>query len=415
MASIRKCTSTTGKAFFRVEWSIYDKDGKRKRESRVFDRMADAKGHALLVETEIERRGVGDADKQTFRVFADRVLDLWRGQDRLAETTLRAYAHHLDILCRQIGHIKLAKLSPLHVDEALVALRKNGGLTNGRTAAVLKKAGKPLPPRPLQPQTLLHAYRGGSLVMQQARRWKLISSNPFSEVTPPRVPKKKIVVMSEDEAVLIYAQAVKAHDSGRLPGIDLAVALLLTTGIRRSELLGLAFDAIDLDKRTISIFRTNVAIEGGQALLRDGRTKSETSTRVLSFSPELTPLIRRHKTFILQAALQWGKAYKREPMLLFCDIDGSPLVPGQMSSRLRHLHNLAGVKGKQPAHAFRHGMASQLVADGVDIRTVADRLGHSTVAFTLSRYVHSVSGKDEEAAALLGTQFRRLQSKANKQ
>ena len=47
-----------------------------------------------------------------------------------------------------------------------------------------------------------------------------------------------------------------------------------------------------------------------------------------------------------------------------------------------------------PTHCFRHGMASRMVADGVDIKTVADRLGHATTAFTLSTYVHSVAGKD---------------------
>ncbi len=94
--------------------------------------------------------------------------------------------------------------------------------------------------------------------------------------------------MTEEEAIRVYRQAVIASDSGKHPGLDLATALLLTCGIRRSELLGLAFDAFELDAGTVSIFRTVITGEKGEPILRDHRTKSETSFRTISIRPNLS-------------------------------------------------------------------------------------------------------------------------------
>ena len=66
-----------------------------------------------------------------------------------------------------------------------------------------------------------------------------------------------------------------------------------------------------------------------------------------------------------------------------------------------------------PTHGFRHGMASQLVAGNVNIRQVADRMGHSTTWFTMQRYAHPVEGGDEAAAAALGGHLQTIMRKAD--
>ena len=92
----------------------------------------------------------------------------------------------------------------------------------------------------------------------------------------------------------------------------------------------------------------------------------------------------------------------------------TPLVKDGVTIRLRQLQRQARVTGVAPTHGFRHGMASQMVADGVDIRTIADRMGHATTSFTLSTYVHSIEGKDRTAADRLGAQFRSMKDQADK-
>ncbi|WP_245481024.1 site-specific integrase [Mesorhizobium sp. M1E.F.Ca.ET.041.01.1.1] len=220
--------------------------------------------------------------------------------------------------------------------------------------------------------------------------------------------------MTEEQAVRVYQAAVRADDSGKHPGMALLVALLMVCGMRRSEILGLAFDAVDLDAETISIFRTVVAGEKGEPILRDERAKSETSIRTISIPPEFLTLIRKHRTVINEMILAWGKGYQREPLLLFPTFGGAPLPPGVLTIRLRQLHRQAGVQGVAPTHGFRHGMASAMVASGIDIKTISERLGHSTTSFTLATYVHAVKGRDKAAADQLGKQFSAMKAAADK-
>ncbi|MDW9896338.1 tyrosine-type recombinase/integrase [Sinorhizobium medicae] len=410
MASVRRHVSASGKVSFQAVWNLVTKDGRRKRMSKSFAKQSDARAHAAKMEAECEKRGVGDAERQTFDQFKDRVLKHWELRGKLEETTLAGYRHNLGMLAREIGHIELGKLNALHIDEALTASKAAGGAS--RKPA---KEGEKRNTRPLSDRTLLHIYRVGSTAMEQARKWKLVSANPFKDVEAPRPRKKKIVIMNEEQAAQVYRRAVIAHESGKHPGMDLLVGLLFTTGIRRSEILGLAFDAIDLDACTISIFRTVVAGEKGAAVLRDHRTKSETSERVISFPPELVPMVKRHRQWVSEAAMKWGrKNYRTEPLLLFPTFGGEPLTPVTLSTRLRQLHRQAKVVGVMPTHGFRHGMASHLIADGTDVKTVADRLGHATVAFTLATYVHTVDGRDRAAAQQLGAKFGALREAAEK-
>lgn len=400
MASVRRQVSSTGTTYFQAVWSLTGRDGTTKRQTKSFTRQAEAKAYAAKMEAECEKRGIGDAEKQTFAAFSERLLAYWQARGELAETSLIGYRRNLGLLCREIGHIQIGKLSALHIDEALAVLKVNGGA--GRKQA---KEGVPRGTRPLADRTLLHLYRIGSNAMEQARRWKLVASNPFKDVKAPSPGKSKIRIMTEAEAVSVYQAAARADDSGKHPGMTLLVALLMVCGMRRSEILGLAFDAIDLNAETISIFRTVVAGEKGEPILRDDRAKSETSIRTISIPSEFVPMVRKHRTVINEMMLAWGKGYQREPLLLFPTFGGAPLPPGVLTIRLRQLHRQSGVKGVAPTHGFRHGMASAMVAGGIDIRTVSERLGHSTTSFTLQTYVHAVKGRDKAAADQLGKQF----------
>jgi integrase len=396
--------------FYQAIWSLYDKNGKRKRQTKAFARQSDAKAHAAKMEAECERRGVGDVNKQTFASFKERVLNFWETRGKLSETSLIGYRRNLDALAREIGHIQLSKLSALHIDEALAALKTSGGASRKPP-----REGAQRDTRPLADRTLLHIYRIGSTSMQQAVRWKLVSTNPFKEVDAPKPAKKKIKIMTEAEAIKVYRCAVLASETGKHPGMDLLVALLLTCGIRRSEVLGLAFDAINLDTGTINIFRTVVAGTKGEPILRDHRAKSEASIRTISLPAEIIPMVRRQRQWITEMMLRWGRqTYRADPLLLFPTFGGEPLPPGLLTIRLRQLQRQAKVTGVAPTHGFRHGMASQMVADGVDIRTIADRMGHATTSFTLSTYVHSIDGKDRAAADRLGEQFRSMKDQADK-
>jgi integrase len=180
----------------------------------------------------------------------------------------------------------------------------------------------------------------------------------------------------------------------------LAVGLLLVTGCRRSELLGLALDAVDLDTGVVEIRRAVVDI-GGRPHLRE-TVKSRSSHRQVSLPAGLIEQLRSRRTHLTERALALGPQYQRNPFLLFPANDGSPLRPEALSDRLRVLMRHAGVHGAQPTHGWRHTAATLLFGSGADAKTVQNRLGHSTPAITLQLYVHPLHERDQAAADYLG-------------
>ncbi|MGO7418172.1 hypothetical protein ACCS64_38320, partial [Rhizobium ruizarguesonis] len=67
-------------------------------------------------------------------------------------------------------------------------------------------------------------------------------------------------------------------------------------------------------------------------------------------------MLKRHKATIGAMALEWGKGYSREPLLLFPTFGGGPLNPGTLTTRMREFQRLAKVTWVMPTHGYRHGM-----------------------------------------------------------
>ena len=242
--------------------------------------------------------------------------------------------------------------------------------------------------------SVLHVHGSVHCALEQARKWKLIRENPARDARPPAVGRNT-------------PKAFTAEEVGRL--LDAApdretytvLSTLLITGVRRSELLAMATDAIDFEKGTLTIKR--VVLDVGHVTTLREVTKSASSARTLSIPPQLVELLREQRTRVLETALAWGKGYRREPMFLFCRPDGEPLSPSVLTTRLRKLMRRAGITGRPPSHGWRHTAATLLIDSGANIKTVQTRLGHATAAFTLQTYVHPVDDRDEAAGEHLAT------------
>jgi integrase len=241
----------------------------------------------------------------------------------------------------------------------------------------------------------MHVHRVLHTAFGQARKWKLISHNPASDATAPTVPFRQArgYTAAEIDRLLNAAR----ND----PEVTAMLALLLTTGIRRSELLGLALDAIDLETGTVSVRRAVTEVRS-KAVLRE-IPKSKSAWRTLSIPPGVIALLRAQKARVLELALQWGAEYSREPMFLFPGLAGVPMRPMAVTERLRQLCRRAGIAGVQPVHGWRHATASLLIASGTDVKTTQARLGHSTPTITLQLYTDVVDERDRAAGERLAS------------
>jgi integrase len=183
------------------------------------------------------------------------------------------------------------------------------------------------------------------------------------------------------------------------PAAARALALLLTTGLRRSELLGLTLDALDLEAATLTVQRT--VTETRTAVVVREITKTKSSRRTLAIPAAVVTLLRAQKARVLEQALAWGSEYASGPRFLFPVIGGAPMRPLNLTARLRRLLRRAGIKGVQPVHGWRHATATLLIAGGADVKTTQSRLGHSSPTITLALYTDKVDERDRAAGEAL--------------
>jgi integrase len=129
--------------------------------------------------------------------------------------------------------------------------------------------------------------------------------------------------------------------------------------------------------------------------------KTRHGRRLVSIGEQTLALLQQQRARVAEMALQLGRDYDRKLDLIFPGPGGAPLRPSYLSGRLAAVRDRLGLpKDIQPCHGWRHSHATELVGGGLDPAAVSKRLGHSTVAFTLDRYVHPNREKDRQAAEI---------------
>lgn len=283
----------------------------------------------------------------------------------------RAYKTFARHLTRELGHVKLADLSPAHVAAAQTAL-----LDRGRADG----AG-------LSPTTV----RGCMVLLRQALdaavEWRRMSWNPARRVKAPAAAASPMKVWSPEETRAFLA----AVEGERYRAVFWVLA---TTGMRRGEALGLRWGDVDLDTAKVSV-RQTVTRPGGQLII--GEPKSERSRRTITIDPATMGQLRRQRVAQAEERLAWGGAYS-DLDLVFAREDGSPVIPEYINRVMRRVSVAAGLPLIR-VHDLRHGYATAALRARVNPRTVADRLGHARVNVTLDTYSH-VLPEVEEAEAV---------------
>jgi site-specific recombinase XerD len=120
--------------------------------------------------------------------------------------------------------------------------------------------------------------------------------------------------------------------------------------------------------------------------------------RKVEMPPSLPALLEAHRLRQDKFRRQFGASYRSDLDLIFANPDGTPLMPNSVSSTVARLCRKLGLPKGASLHVLRHSHASLLLADGVDLATIAARLGHSSVRTTADIYSHAIRGKDHAAA-----------------
>jgi integrase len=219
----------------------------------------------------------------------------------------------------------------------------------------------------------------------------LVASNPVTDATAPSLTRTPAQSFSANEvkALLRAAEAMDAET------FTLAV-LLLATGLRRSEVLGLSFGDLDLDVGTLTVRRTVVEV-ASQPVEREGG-KSAAALRTIAIPPALVALLRAQKARVQELSLAWGPSYQRDPLYCFPGLGGRALAPKLLTQRMRALMQAAGISGRAPVHRWRHTSGSVLYDLTGNVKVVQRRLGHASHNTTMGLYVHPEAARDREAS-----------------
>ncbi len=177
------------------------------------------------------------------------------------------------------------------------------------------------------------------------------------------------------------------------------VWLVMTTGMRRGELCGLRFSRIQLDEEIIDLRRSWVAG-------REKDTKTHQARRI-ALDSETVTLLRYHKERVRERVESVGATFS-EDLFLFSGLSNfdhrEPYSPNAVTQRYKDMAARLGIKTN--LHALRHYSATELLTAGVDLRTVAGRLGHGGGgATTLKVYAAWVAASDRKAAEILGSRM----------
>lgn len=307
------------------------------------------------------------------------------------------------------GYLKEHKLSKSAVQREygvapsnLLAVTRGKNCTAGTAESIAAALGKPLrevfepvnTDKPLSSKTILHHHRLISSILGTAVEWGVLFANPCDRTKPPRVEHKEPKYLDEVQAAKLLELL-----EGENTEYKTAIRLLLFTGLRRGEVLGLEWSDVDFDNAILQVCRSSLYLpEKG---VFEDETKNRTSNRVIKLPQTAVNDLKLYRKYQLEMRLKVGDRWQETDRIFTTDF-GAPLHPDTLS---RWFSAFVKVYSDElppiSLHSLRHTNATLQIASGVPITTVSKRLGHASSVTTGRIYAHAIRSADEAAAEAL--------------
>ena len=245
--------------------------------------------------------------------------------------------------------------------------------------------------------TVIHRHANIRKALQYALRTGLIDYNPADRVERPRKEKYHAAIYNDQELDTLF-KIVKGKK------IELAIILGAFYGLRRSEVVGLKWDAIDFERKTLTIKHTvtEVTLDGKVLVVDKERTKTKASHRTLPLVAPFEELLYRMKAEQERNRKLCGGVYCTKYLdFIYVDELGERIKPNYITQHFSIVIKNNGLK-KIRFHDLRHSCASLLYANGVSLKEIQEWLGHSDISTTSNIYTHlDYSTKISSANAIL--------------
>lgn len=340
------------------------------------------------------------------KATVNELLDKYFEVANLDPSTLRGYQrNHRKHIKPLIGSTKVGAVDAQALDSFYAELRRcRDHCDASRRRQIDRRTEKPhdcdgrCRPhvcKPLAGSTVRQVHFILSGAFKRAVRWDWIARNPAAMAEPPAAPKPEPQPPTPEEAAQIVNAAWNDPEWGAL------VWLAMTTGARRGEICALRWRHVDLQNGTLSVHRS---IDQDGSVLTEKETKSHQHRRI-ALDPETNSVLRDHRNRREELAGELGIDVASGAFVFSSAPDGrEPLRPDTVTQRYARLADQLGIA--TTFHKLRHFSATELIAAGVDPRTVGGRLGHgSGGATTLRVYSAWVAESDQRASKTLSSRM----------
>lgn len=312
-------------------------------------------------------------------------IEKWLNSARpsLATTTYQSYSNM--IKARILPYfkpldLKLQEVTPQHIEDFYQTILDDNCTTN----------------------TVIHYHSILRKAMQVAVKKDIILKNPVDKVQRPKKNVYHGNFYTEDEMLTLF-DAVSGDP------LELCVKIAAYYGLRRSEVLGLRWDAIDLERKTISIKHKVIEaeVDGKFRPVGEDVLKTKSSFRTLPLIPAVEKLLLEEKEKQEMFRRLFKKSYCRDYLDYICvDQTGKLLRPNYVTEHFTWLIQKYDLK-KIRFHDLRHTCASLLLSNGISMKQIQIWLGHSTFATTADIYAHLDFTAQEESANAMSGMFIR--------
>ena len=346
---------------------------KQRRKSRQFHgSRRDAERALAKFVSEVE------SEKVTSKATVAQLLDEWMKFTRESGrsiTTTHGYESKIRVhIVPKLGTLPIDKLTPKQIDDFYSQMK-----AAGQSASSIHQC---------------HAILRRAFV--QAQRWEWVERNPVELVSPPNA--KVRTPLAPDVATLaeILAEARRRDQT-----VEAAIALAAVSGLRRGELVALRWS--DVNEADATLWVRRALRYAGSSGSEIGPTKTR-SERVIALDEVGVEVVRRLKAAQVKLADELSFTLPPDPWLLPDHDISEPMPPDRLTGAFRRIAQAVG-RPDLHLHSLRHFTATEMIAAGVDVRTVAGRLGHSDASVTLRVYAHALPERDRAAANELGAKI----------
>ena len=351
-----------------INSGLPEKGNKRKAEAFLREKIAEYERLEGIVQTDIL---FADYVRHWLTHIARKVDEVtMQGYQTLADSHILPYFDQKKVPLRSIDHTMIQR----YMDEKHECGRLDG------------KGG-------LSPRSLRLHKNIISQTLDLAVQTKLIPANPCQFVELPQNVRYEST---------FYTAAQLQDLFTALQGDELLPLVKITAlyGLRRSELLGLQWDSIDFERKTMTIRHTVSKVT--EVVAKD-KTKNASSRRTFPLTEEAEAIFRRAKEQEQQNRAAFGREYQ-ENAYVFKWADGHPYSPDYISHRFNRLlkkHGLPHIR----FHELRHSCASLLIDMGFTLKDVQEWLGHSDIKMTANIYAHLDTARKTNMADSIAARF----------